>query len=163
MRLESVWNLSVIESESTTKTDSTLISVEPDTSVFYRSLAFVATFASGIVFSLLVAYSAFHAAGSPQDDLPGVFIFFGAFGLIFGTVGGFFASLFVAKRIRWYQIALGFGVFAVGLPFTRNPNFSAAAKLIAMIAAEQLIATLLIGWLVCKFAARARKTAEEWR
>ena len=108
-----------------------------------------------------MTYSVFLVTGSPQTYLPGVLVFFGAIGVIFGTVGGYFASLFSAKRIRWYHIALGFGVFAVGLPFTQNPNYSTAAKLIAVIAAEVLIATLLIGWLARKFAARSRTSTEE--
>jgi hypothetical protein len=143
------------------KSLSALNNVQPGPSAICRVIAFVATFALGIAFSLYVAYSAFLASGAPQTDLPGVLIFFGAFGVIFGTVGGCFASLFCARRMRWYHIVLGFGVFVVGLPFTQNPNYSAAAKIIAVIAAEQLIATLLIGGLVGKLTGQARSSIEE--
>ena len=125
-----------------------------------RSIAFASTLLLGAGTGLLVTHLVNRLASIPPDDHLFFYVYFGAFGLLFGIVGGYFANLFVVRRVRWYHIAIVFGVFATGLPFMEIVNTQIAARLVAAISAIQMAITLAIGSLLRRYVRQHDLSAE---
>ena len=102
--------------------------------------AFFACLTLGIVASQLLAFLV------ARNEWPDTYAFLGAFGVLLGLLGGFLASLLCVRRIPWYYILIGFGLLMLMLLSVQSPNYSAAARLIAVIALTQMLASLGLGY-----------------
>ena len=123
------------------KPDSGTSSTSRRSPVVRRAAAFSACLALGVVASQLLAFL------GARNEWPDAFIFLGTFGVILGALGGFLAKLLCADRIPWYYIIAGFGLLLLMLLSIQSPNYSGAARLIAVIAFTQMLTSLGIGYL----------------
>ena len=106
-----------------------------------RAVAFSSCLSIGVASSQLLAYL------TAPNDWPDGFLYLGMFGVTLGIFGGFLANLFCVNRIPWYYIVAGLGVISVVLALNQSPNYSAVARLIAVVGFTQMFASLGIGYL----------------